>query len=149
MFKSCDKKNGRKLVFSGKRVQRKKLADGKLQSRKDRLTIIWIDAIQNFYGRAIRDNKGNPPKMSEEIWAILDHFSSTESNPKLDRCPKREEGKSWSSYQRDQVTGLNKIIPTKTSLPDATLDVVKPVFTRLASASFLEQCKNCRNQNAN
>ena len=50
-------------------------------------------------------------------------------------------GKSWCSYQRDQVTGLNTNIPTKAPLPDATLDVVKPAFTRLASVPFLEQCK--------
>ena len=37
-------------------------------------------------------------------------------------------GKSWCSYQRDQVTGLNTNIPTKAPLPDATLDVVKPAF---------------------
>ena len=58
-------------------------------------------------------------------------------------------GKSWCSYQRDQVTGLNTNIPTKAPLPDATLDVVKPVFSRLASVPLLEQCKNCRNQDAN
>ena len=92
----------------------KKLTDGKLLSGKDRLTIIGIDAIQNVYGRAIRDNK------LEEIWAILDYYSSTESNPKHDKCPKGE--KSWCSYQRDQVTGSNTYISTKAPLPDVILD---------------------------
>ena len=68
----------------------KKLTDGKLLSGKDRLKIIRIHAIQNFYGRAIRNNKGNPQKMLEETWAILHQYSSTESNPKHDKCPKGE-----------------------------------------------------------
>ena len=130
-----------------KEYKRKKLADGKLLSGKVHLRVIRIHAIQNFFGRAIRDNKGNPTKMLEEIWAILHHYSSTESNPKHDKCPKEE--KCWCSCQRDQVTGLSTYIPTKAPLPDAIFDAFKPVFTHLVSVSFLEQCKNCINQNAN
>lgn len=66
----------------------KKLADGKHSSGKDSLKIIRIDTIQNFYDRAIRDNNGNPQKMLEEIWPVLDHYSSAESNPNHDKCPK-------------------------------------------------------------
>ena len=85
--------------------------------------------------------------MSEKIWVILDHYSSTESNPKHDKYPKGEKSR-WS-FQRDQVAGLNTYIPTKAPLPHAIFDAVKPVFTRLPSVPFLEQCKNCSNQNAN
>ena len=42
-----------------------------------------IDAIQNFYGQAIRDNPKNPKAMSKYTWAILDHYSSTVKNPKM------------------------------------------------------------------
>ena len=40
---------------------------------KSRLTLARIDAIQNFFGKAIRKNKGNPQNMAKAIWAILDH----------------------------------------------------------------------------
>ena len=125
----------------------KKLADGKLLSEKDRLKVIRIDAIQNFYRRAIRSNKGNPQKMFEEIWAILHHYSSTENNLKHDKCPKGE--KCWCSYQGDQMTDLYIYIPTKAPLPNAILDVFKRVFIRLVTVLFLEQHNNCSNQNAN
>ena len=40
---------------------------------KSRLTLARIDAIQSFFGKAIRKNKGNPQNMTKAIWAILDH----------------------------------------------------------------------------
>ena len=46
-------------------------------------------------------------------------------------------------------SSLNTYIPATAPLPDAILDIVKPVFTRLASVPFLEQCKNCSSQNVN
>ena len=41
------------IKFSGK-----KLEDGKGIGGRGRLTAVRIDAMQNFYGKAIRDNKG-------------------------------------------------------------------------------------------
>ena len=43
-----------------------KLEDGKGISGKGRLTIARIDAMQNFYGRTIRDNEGDSAKMSHD-----------------------------------------------------------------------------------
>ena len=45
----------------------KKLADGKGLNGKGRFTLARIDAIQNFSGKAIRKNKGNPQNMAKEI----------------------------------------------------------------------------------
>ena len=45
--------NLRRLV---KEFKGKKLEDGKDIGRKARLTNVRIDAMQNFYGRTIRDN---------------------------------------------------------------------------------------------
>ena len=89
--------NLRKLV---KDLKGKKLEDGKGISGKGRLTIARIDAIQNFYGRTIRNNKGNAERMSQETWAILKHYSSTLEHPQHENCPKGEM--SWCSYQREQ-----------------------------------------------
>lgn len=125
----------------------KKLSDGKCLSGRGRLTTIRIDAIQNFYGRSIRDNKGNTEKMSKEIWAILGHYSSTENVPKHDKCPIGKS--SWCSFQRDKATGMSTYKPPKNPLSEAIIDVIKPIFNRLASVAFLENCKTCSNQNAN
>ena len=76
--------NLRRLV---KEYKGKKLEDGKSLSGKGRLTNARRDAIQNFYGRAIRDSKGNTEKMSKEIWAILYHYASTADKPMHTNCP--------------------------------------------------------------
>ena len=123
------------------------MEDGKGLSGKGRLTLARIDAIQNFYGRAIRDNKNNPEAMSRETWAIIDHYSSTPDQPRHDKCPVGE--KSWCSFQRDIATGQSTHIPTKWPFPDAVVNTLKPLFSRLADVQFLEGCKECSTQNAN
>ena len=50
----------------------KKLADGKGLSGKGRLTLARIDAIQNYFGKAIRENKDNLQNMAKLIGAVLD-----------------------------------------------------------------------------
>ena len=65
----------------------KKFEDGKNFSGKERLTISHIDAIQSFYGHAIRNNKGNVKTMLKDIWAILNHYSSTIEKPIHSNCP--------------------------------------------------------------
>ena len=52
----------------------KKVSDGKSIGVKGRLTNTRIDTFQNFYGLAIKKNKGNPEAMSSTTMAILDHM---------------------------------------------------------------------------
>ena len=62
----------------------KKLSDGKgLGGKGGGLTITRIDAIQNFYGKSIRENKGDAAVMSKAAWAILDHYSSKKRYPAM------------------------------------------------------------------
>ena len=56
-----------------------------------------LNAIQNFFAKAIRKNKGNTQNTTKVIWAILDHYSSTANQQKYDRFPKGEN--SWCPYQ--------------------------------------------------
>ena len=114
---------------------------------KGRLTLARCDAIQNFYGRAIRDNPQDPTAMSRSTWAILDHYSSTAEEPKHDKCPTGET--SWCSFQRDRVTGQTTYKPVKWPFSKAVLDALKPLFERLASVEFLEGCRDCKTQNPN
>ena len=69
------------------------------------LTILRCDSIQSFYGKCIRENKGNVDKMSKEIKAIFYHYSSTADFPRHDHCPDGDS--SWCSYKRDIVKNQN------------------------------------------
>ena len=78
------------------------MSDGKGLAGNGRLTIGCIDAIQNFYGRAVRGDPNDLEAMPKYTWAILDHYSSTVENPKHHKCP--PGGKGWCRYQRDIAT---------------------------------------------
>ena len=82
-----------------KEYKGKTLEDGKDLSGEGRLTISNIDALHNFYGHTIRNNKGNVKRMSKEIWAIIHHYSSTIETPMHSNCSMGSL--SWCSYQRD------------------------------------------------
>ena len=71
------------------------MRDGKCLGGKGRLTISKCNAVQNFYGRAIRDNKNDPEAMSTAAWAILKHYASTVERPLHDNCPTGPN--SWCS----------------------------------------------------
>ena len=53
-----------------KEYKGKKLADGKPVGGKGRLTDKVIDRIQNYYGKAIRNNPGDLKGMRNDVWAI-------------------------------------------------------------------------------
>ena len=67
------------------------------------------DTIQNLYGRATRDNKGNTDKMSKEIWVILSHYASTGDKPMHTKRPTGHQ--SWCGYQSDIANGTSTYIP--------------------------------------
>lgn len=121
----------------------KKLADGLAIGGRGRLTIARIDTFQSFYGKAIRENKGDAAKMSKATHAILKHYSSTPENPRHEDCPKGPE--SWCTYNKDRASH----VPIKDPLPPAVVDVVQPVFDRLGKEEFLVGCEKCLTQNAN
>ena len=111
------------------------------------LTIAKCDTIQNFYGKSLRDNRGNTEAMSKATWAILDHYSSTTDKPMHENCPTGKD--SWCSYNRDKTTGMTTHKPIKNPLREAVRKAIVPLFTRLAAVTFLEGCKDCVTQNSN
>lgn len=113
----------------------------------ERLTNARIDTIQNFYGRSIRDNKGNAKAMARATQAILKHYSSSIENPRHEDCP--EGPSSWCSYQRDVANGTTLHKPIKNPLPDAVVEVIQPLFDRLGAETFLAGCEECYTQNRN
>ena len=65
----------------------KKLDDGKLISGTGRLTHNHIDKSQNFYGKAIHDNKDDAVAMSKANQAIWELYSTTPENTWHEDCP--------------------------------------------------------------
>lgn len=137
----------RKLLVSKSFCLGKKLDDGKGLGGKGRLTLTRIDTLQNFYGKAIRDNKGDAKAMSKATHAILKHYSSTPEQPRHEDCPMGKD--SWCSYNRDQATGQATHAPIKDPIPDAVVKVLQPTFDRLGSEEFLIGCEKCLDQNNN
>lgn len=121
-----------------------KLADGKGLQGPGRLTLARVDAMQGFYGEAIRQNKGNPEAMSRCTLAILKHYSDP---PDHSCCPVGAE--SWCKWQSDQVTGHNTYKVIENPLPKAVVDHIQHLFNDLSNIELLRHCSSCLTQNAN
>ena len=65
-----------------KKLKGMKLSDGKPIVGKGRLTDKALNTLQNHYGMAIRQNKGNLYAMKKSIVAILHHCSDIPDNEK-------------------------------------------------------------------
>ena len=105
-----------------------------------RLTIARIGTLQNFYGLAKRNNKGNSEAMSRAAMAILDHYKEDKLH---EHCLPGK--RSWSSFQRDVATGRSCHKPIKNPLQN----IIKPLLDRLGKKEFLVSVEKCRTQNVN
>ena len=92
----------------GNRIRKKKKLVRGLGG-KGKLTEAIIDRLQNYYGIAIRSNKGNKENMKLAIHASLFHVSSSKTNIWHDHCPKGAS--SWCGYQRDKALGTSTYKP--------------------------------------
>ena len=103
--------------------------------------------MQSFYGKALRDNKGNAKEMAKATRAILKHYASTPENPQHEDCPIGKD--SWCSFQKDVACNTREHKPIKDPLPPAVVEVAQEVFSKLGSESFLAGCERCLSQNRN
>lgn len=122
-----------------------KLSDGKTIRGKGRLTDSEIDNIQQYYGKAIRENCKDVDQMKKAIWAIYYHKFSTNENPTHQLCPTGKT--SWCGYNRFLVTGED--YKHKHSLPPAVLEEIKPIFRDLSNENLLKRCTLGLTQNPN
>ena len=115
---------------------------------KGKLTDEKVVKIQNYYGRAIKDNAGDTELMKKRIFAILFHMTSTDDNPKHVHCPPGE--KSWCFWQRaiakEEEPGQHKEHDT---LPFEVGQMLVPIFQRLTEKRLLDRCRYNRTQNPN
>ena len=122
-----------------------KLADGKTIGGARRLTDSLINSLQNYYGDAIRRNKGDLESMVKSIQATLLHCNSTDEHPRHHLCPEGEG--SWCKWQVAKATG--KSFTHKDPIPEAIVALIRPIYARLGSRSLLEKCVHGYTQNAN
>lgn len=123
-------------------------AQGQSISGKGKLTNEKIVKIQNYYGRAIKDNSEDPELMKQRIFAILFHLTSTDENPRHVHCPPGE--KSWCFWKRAEAKqespGPHKDHET---IPGEVGKKLVPIFQRLTEDNLLQRCRRNRTQNPN
>ena len=112
-----------------------------------RLTDKCMNTLQNYFGMAIRQNKGNILDMRNGIIAVLHHctaFSSDEHRHIF--CPKNDS--SWCKWQVDKLKGTSSF-KSKMNLPLAIFEEVKPIFQDLSKKELLTKCLHGQTQNTN
>jgi hypothetical protein len=87
-----------KVTYRGR-----KLDDGKTIRGAGRLTDGLIKSLQNYYGEAIRQNRGDLQAMVRAVQASLLHTNSSDDHPRHHLCPTGE--RSWCGWQRAQAKG--------------------------------------------
>ena len=124
-----------------------KLSDGKLLSGKNRLTKKIINAMQTYYGMAIRQNVNSLYQMKKAVVAILFHCSE---NVNMEECHKfcPRTAKSWCKFQADKVTNKTTYKPNIT-IPVAIKGELMQVFKDLSSDDLLAKCLHGQTQNVN
>ena len=130
-----------KTIYRGQ-----KLSDGKTIGGQGRLTKTLIDRLQNYYGLAIRNNKGNLQGMVKAVQAALLHNNSTDECPRHHLCPTGPS--SWCKYQKSKALGI-EYHHTRNPIPEAILMLMKPVYNRLGGLDLLKKCLKGYTQNAN
>ena len=124
------------------------LSDSKKISGTGRHTKNVIDKSQNYFGMAISSNVGDLRGMMMAVQATLHHMTSTDDRPVHHMCPEGEN--SWCSYNKAKAG--NKLDECKHCLdpiPQAIVQLLKPIYNRLGSRLLLSLCLLGHTQNAN
>ena len=124
------------------------LADSKKISDTGRRTKKVIDKLQNYYGMAIRSNVGDLRGMMMAVQVTLHHMTSADDRPVHHMCPEGEN--SWCSYNKAKAG--NKLDEYKHGfdpIPQAIVQLLKPIYNRLGSRLLLSLCLLGHTQNAN
>ena len=82
--------------------------------------------------------------MSKATLAILHHYKEQANH---EYCPKGKN--SWCSFNRDEATEENTHKPIKDLIPQADVEIIKPLIERLGSPRFCAAVENYQTQNVN
>lgn len=124
---------------------RKLKQDEKLGGR-GKLTDVVIEKIQNYYGKAIKDQAPDINKMKDAIYASLFHMVSTDDHPHHRFCPPGKE--SWCHYQRSLVD-INQKRAHKPTISKEIGEKLLPIYKRMTDTDLLKRCLRNKTQNAN
>lgn len=100
-----------------------------------------IAKLQNYYGKAIRENLDSIDSMRKAIWATYYHISSTPENPCHQFCPATED--SWCYWYNKKKT------ISSTPLPKSVMVAMKSIYEDLSKPDLLNRCTAGGTQNAN
>lgn len=129
----------RKLKASSK-------SDGKNLGGRKKLTNETIDKMQNYYGRALKDNAPDVTKMKNAVFSSLFHMISTDDEPHHTFCPIGID--SWCHFKRALEDPKFKK-PHKPTFSKDIGQAVLPVYQRLTNSDLLERCSRNKTQNTN
>lgn len=113
-----------------------KLSDGKTIGGVGQSTDSRINSLQKYYGDVIRRNKGDLDAMIKAVQATLLYSNSTADNPRHHLCPEGLE--SWCKWQ--EAKAQEKEYHHKDLIPEAIVQLLKLIYTRLGSRTLLEKC---------
>ena len=112
----------------------RKLRKKKKLGGKGKLNDKMIDHLKNYYGVAVRSNKGDLEGMKLAILAGLFHCASPEGKEYHTYCP--DGLYSWCKFKSDMAKGTNTY-KAGAELPVPIIKEVKPVFSSLNSDELL------------
>ena len=127
----------------------KKLSDGKGVGGRGRLTDKIMDKMQNYYGKAIRGNKGDLLGMKRSIKAIQCHMIENTKVPMQEQhyyCPKDDN--TWCKFWKEQLDDT-VTYDQSNRLPEVFMEELAPIFTRLSQDNLLSRCLKGITQNQN
>ena len=127
----------------------KVLGDGKIVGGAGRLTEDMIKRIQNYYGLAIKQNKGNLNGMQNAIKAIKHHVIQISKETLEEQhhfCPKKKG--TWCKFWKDKLENTS-VYSNSNRLPEIFFIELSPVFERLSKYTLLVRCLKGLTQNQN
>ena len=122
----------------------KVLSDGKRFNGKGRMTDAHAIKFKIYFAKAIRECRHDLNKLYERSWAIFKHHYSTDEEPMHDWCDPQ-----WCKYLQAKLNGRPFYHGSKSNIPKACLNIIKPVFQELCSQTSLARVMGGGSQNAN
>lgn len=115
---------------------------------KNGLTESLIKKLTIYYGLAIRRNVNSVEGMKRAIMATLDHYCSTDKNPRHKNCPEGPE--SWCEWRKAKAANnLASFKHPARLINDNVEKHIRPIYEDLSNDDLLTRCLGGHTQNSN
>lgn len=143
------KRMGRRLREMRSIKPKPTLEDGKPLTGKNRLTLLAVGRIQEYYSLAIKRNHHSVSAMKSAIWASYFHIGASDNQTqKHGLCPQDPET-TWCKYIKAKHNNENYRHEEHFHLPEAVMKYIKPAYQALSDTKLLEKCVAGKTQNPN